>query len=233
MVELLAYLASHRRNGVTPKQLASTFRITTNKAHSYTEILRGWLGKNPNTGKPYLPHATKSPAAQVTGMGVYQLDDDVMVDHELFLRLRARGQARNADGINDLQRALSLVSGRPFDQLRDGGWEWLPALQPLDVSGAVADVAFLVTTRCLERGEFEQARKAAGVAMLVAPDSDAARLSMAALVEAEGDRIEAERIVRDDVCNRSDDGEPPTELSQRTKAIIHSRGWLTGDRKTS
>lgn len=233
MAELLAYLASHRRNGVTAKQLASTFHITPEKAHSYTEILRAWLGINPRTGRHYLPHATKAPAAQVTGVGVYQLDEDVLVDRELFSRLRARGQARNTDGTPDLQRALSLVAGRPFDQLRVGGWEWLPALEPFDVSGAVADVAFLVTTGCLERGEVEQARRAADIATLVAPDADGARLSLAAVVEAEGDRVEAERIVREEICNRSDDGRPPTEVSERTRAIIRSRGWLADVRKTS
>lgn len=233
MAELLAYLASRRRTGVTPAQVASTFGITTNKAHSYTEILRAWLGINPRTGRPYLPHATKAPSARVSGVGVYQLDQDVLVDRELFLRLRARGQARNAEGITDLQRALSLVSGRPFDQLRTGGWEWLPPLEPLDVSSAIADVAFLVTTRCLERGEVEQARTAADVAILVAPDSEAARLSLAAVVEAEGDRAGAERIVREEICNRSDDHNPPTELSERTQAIIDNREWLTRGRKTS
>jgi hypothetical protein len=233
ITEVLAYLASHRRNGVTPKQLAATFGCTVEKAFSYTEILRAWLGINPRTGQHYLPHAKQAPSAQVTGVPVYQLDKDVLVDRELFYRLRVRGQARNGEGFTDLQRALSLVTGRPFDQLRAGGWEWLPALEAEDVSSAIADVAFLVTTRCLERGEVEQARKAADMATFVAPSSDAARLSLAALVEAEGDRVEAERIVREEICNRSDDGRPPAELSDRTQAIIRSRGWLTGARKTS
>jgi hypothetical protein len=36
------------------------------------------------------------------------------------------------------------------------------------------------------------------------------------------------RIVRDEVCNRSDDGWPPMELSERTKQILaHHRDWLS------
>jgi hypothetical protein len=39
-------------------------------------------------------------------------------------------------------------------------------------------------------------------------------------------RQEAARILRDEVCNRSDDGIPPLELSARTEQILASRDWL-------
>jgi hypothetical protein len=38
---------------------------------------------------------------------------------------------------------------------------------------------------------------------------------------------EAARILRDEVCNRSDDGKPPLELSERTEQILASRDWLS------
>ena len=31
----------------------------------------------------------------------------------------------------------------------------------------------------------------------------------------------------DEVCNRSDDGKPPLELSERTEQILASRDWLS------
>ena len=38
--------------------------------------------------------------------------------------------------------------------------------------------------------------------------------------------LNAERILREEVCNRSDDGEAPMELSERTRTIIRTHGWL-------
>jgi hypothetical protein len=35
-----------------------------------------------------------------------------------------------------------------------------------------------------------------------------------------------EPILRDEVCNRSDDGNPPLELPERTEQILASRAWL-------
>ena len=38
--------------------------------------------------------------------------------------------------------------------------------------------------------------------------------------------LEADRILREEICNRSDDGDAPMELSERTKTIISTHGWL-------
>ncbi len=50
--------------------------------------------------------------------------------------------------------ALRLVTGRPFDQLRPGGWTWLFEGRRHDEYAlvAVADVAFTLTTRISRRG---------------------------------------------------------------------------------
>jgi hypothetical protein len=39
--------------------------------------------------------------------------------------------------------------------------------------------------------------------------------------------MHATRILREDVCDRSDDGEAPMELPERTETIIRSHDWLT------
>ena len=38
---------------------------------------------------------------------------------------------------------------------------------------------------------------------------------------------EAARILREEVCNRSEDGNPPLELSERTEQILAARDWLS------
>jgi hypothetical protein len=51
-------------------------------------------------------------------------------------------------------------------------------------------------------------------------------VKVAAIAAAAGHRQEAARILRDEVCNRSEDGNPPLELSERTGQILASRDWL-------
>jgi hypothetical protein len=117
--EMLAYLAT-RPHGAPPAQVAEAFGLTVGRTPTDIKVVRDWLGTNPRTGDRHLPDATKSPAARARGIGVYQVET-VLVDAHLFRRLRVRGESRGADGIADLRRTLTLVQGKPFDQLREGG----------------------------------------------------------------------------------------------------------------
>ena len=38
--------------------------------------------------------------------------------------------------------------------------------------------------------------------------------------------VRAERILRDDVSNRADDGDAPDDLAERTAALVASPPWL-------
>ena len=229
--EMLAYLAT-RAHGATPEELADAFTITPAKARDYVRIVRDWLGTNPRTGETHLPDARKAPAAIARGVGVYQVLD-LLVDADLFRRLRVRGESRGPDGVEDLRKALRLVQGRPFDRLRDGGWSFLSEGDRLDqhMICAIVDVAHLVTTYSLQAGDTRQARLAAETAALAAPDEEIPRLDLAAVADAEGHPGEAERILRDEVCNRTDDEGAPPELSDRTKRVIATREWHERTRK--
>jgi len=92
---------------------------------------------------------------------------------------------------------------------------------------AVVDVAHIVTTSALKDGDLGRARGAAELAALAAPHEEIPQLDLVAVAAAEGHTHEAERILREDVCDRSDDGEAPMELSERTESIIGSHDWLT------
>ena len=231
--ELLAYLAT-RPHGATPEEVAEAFSITGPRVRNDIKVLRDWLGVNPRTGRKHLPDARDSAAARARGIGVYQVED-LLVDADLFRRLRVRGESRGADGIDDLRQALQLVTGQPFDKLRPGGWTWLYEGDRLDhhLICGIVDVAHLVTTHALAEGDLNTARAATQIATSAAPYEEIPRLDLAAIAAAAGHRQEAARIVRDEVCNRSDDGHPPLELSERTEQILASHDWLPPIRSAS
>jgi len=231
MTELLAYIAL-RRLGATPDEVADTFNITKAKARDYVLTIRQWLGTNPRTGTYHLPDARLAPAAAIRDVPVYQVLD-LLIDADLFRRLRVRGEARGgAEGIEDLRTALRLVDGRPFDypveREHGGGWAWLIEGDRLDehLTVAIVDVAHVVTTHALASGDLPGARMAAETAALAAPHEEIPCLDLAAVAAAEGKHAEARRIIRDEVCNRTDDDNAPSELPPRTEKILRRRqGW--------
>ena len=218
--ELVAYLALHPQ-GVTPTQVADAFATSKGKIREYLRIVREWLGVDLDTSLPYLPEARQVPGATEP---VYQVAD-VLVDLDLFRRLRVRGQARGADGVGDLLAALRLIGGRPFDdptRWRPGGWAWLVDSDRIDESAlvAVVDTAHTVVTQMLATGDLTTARQAAQTALLADPYDEIIRLDLAAVASAEGRFDEAVQIISQDIGNRSDDGHAPPELSPRTQEVI-------------
>ena len=222
--ELLAFLA-FRPHGATVAEVAEAF--AAGRVREDVKILREWLGVNPRTGRRHLPDAREAAGARARGIPVYQVED-LLVDADLFRRLRVRGQARGADGIADLVQALRLVTGAPFEQLRGGGGAWLYEGDRIDqhLLCAVVDVAHLVTVHALHAGDLRQARWAAETAVTAAPHEEIPRLDLVAVTAAEGRAAEARRILLEEVCNRSDDGQAPPDLPPRTVEIIDAAGWL-------
>ena len=237
MTELLTFIALHP-HGVTPAEVAEAFDITPAKVREYVRLVREWLGTNPRTREPHLPDARYGANATLRGAPAYEVVD-LLVDFDLFRRLRARGQARGPEGIDDLRTALRLVTGRPFDtpvqRRAGGGWTWLVEGDRLDEHAVVAvvDVAHLVTTHALATGELHVARAAAETAALAAPYEEIPRLDLVAVASAEGNLAEARQILRDEIANRSDDGGAPPELSARTEEILGRRTDWLGSTKAS
>lgn len=223
MTSVLTYLAT-RAHGATPEELADTFSVSTTKARVYAGIVRDWLGTNPRTGKPHLPDARLAPSALTRGVPVYEVQD-LLVDADLFRRLRARGQARGPEGITDLARALDLVSGEPFSHLRPGAWSWLYDGDRLDehLRCAVVDVAHVVATHSLQVGDLELASRAAHIAHGAAPDEHVPLLDLAAVADARGD-VRARQAFLSLVLNAGNDDAPP-DLPPRSEEVLRRRGW--------
>jgi nucleoid-associated protein YgaU len=227
--ELVTFLALHP-SGVSSRQVRDAFGMTQSRARTDLGYIRTWFGTNPRTNEPHLPPATTSPAHKDRGASGYQLND-VLVDLDLFRRLRARAQARGAEGIEDLVAALQLVTGEPFSALRNPGWTWMLDDERVHETAtfAVVDVAHLVATDAFSRGDLERAKFAAETGCMAAPYDEVCRLDLAKVAEAEGHDTLAEQILDEHVFNRTDDHLPPIDLPERTKTVVKNNEW--GDPK--
>ncbi|MET8520824.1 LysM peptidoglycan-binding domain-containing protein [Nocardioides sp. NPDC004968] len=214
--ELLAYLTLHP-DGVRTDEFLDAIGISRSRLTIDLGKLRNWLGKNPRTGKDHLQDARKTPASQRLGYPAYQAED-ILVDLDLFRRLRTRGQARGADGITDLHQALRLVSGEPFSRLRDNGWSWLLDGQRHDhiAVSMIVDTAHLVVNRALTDSQHDIAREAAEIASKAAPYDDVPRLDFSRVLSATGHSRLAAEHTAEHIYNR-DDGDGPVEPPARSK----------------
>jgi hypothetical protein len=183
-------------------------------------IVRRWLGADPATGTDYVP-AGVNPAG---GAGRYRVQG-LLVDADLFRRLRLRGVARGAEGIVDLQAALGLVAGPPFADRRPGGYGWLVD-DPLDhaFTGMIVDVAHVVATHHLANDRPDLAADAAQVALTTGSSDDVALLDLLAAYDAQGCRAEADRLITQILANH--DAEVEEDLPPRTAQVLHRRRWL-------
>ncbi|QOK24173.1 LysM peptidoglycan-binding domain-containing protein [Janibacter indicus] len=223
LTELLAYLAL-RPQGATMAEVREAFGVSDGRVRSSIKSLRDWLGTNPRTDKPHLPNAKDSRASKIRGVGVYQVDD-VLVDVDLFRRLRARGQARGEHGIEDLKAALTLVEGPPFEHLRPGGWSWLAEGDRPDqqMVCAVTDVAHIVINHAIATNDGPTALATAEAVMAAVPHEEIARLDLVAAMSAAGHGNSAAKL-RQSVLESSDEA-LPVDLSERTDRIVRDREW--------
>jgi len=210
--EAIAYLAVHE-SGASGDELAAALRPDVEepadaRAYLYrvTAGARGWLGKDAETGQTHLSTAKRGP---------YQLRG-VLVDAALFRALRCRSGVRGRDGLADLQAALELVTGPPFDQRRSG-YDWLEGLDQTYVA-MVCDVAHLVVTAALTAEDYETARMASETALRVAPTGEKGLLDAMWVAFRDGHEAEAEALVTRIV--RANDGDDERDLHLSTAQTI-------------
>jgi hypothetical protein len=175
------------------------------------------------TGRPHLPPAAQTRAADEAGVWTYQVDD-VLVDADLFRRLRARGQAQNDEGQDEFDTALRLVEGPPFSDLRETGWSWLLDADSRDdeiLACAIVDVAHDVVTAALADGDLNRALSAVETARLASPYDEVARVDQAAVLVAQGHEEAARLFLTEAVYDRADDHLGPVDLPERTARILN------------
>ena len=232
LIEILAYIALHPE-GVVSRELSAVFGRSVSRLRTDVGTLRDWLGTNPRSGEPHLPAGDASRAYRETGTAGYQVED-LLVDADLFRRLRARGQARGAEGVDDLLAALRLVTGQPFSGRRDGGWNWLYEDDRIHeiLASAIADTAHIVVTEAVANGDTTTAHEAIEVARFACPFDEVSRLDQARVAVAEGDQETAEQLLDRGVFNRIDDRDGPADAPDRTKQVYAGRqGWEAGQER--
>lgn len=175
-VELLAFLATRTRGGTT-QQVADALRIDPSRVRNTVNRLRDWLGEHPDSKQPYVPLMSRTHATKTSGVRAYELQG-VLVDADLFRRLRLRGQAKGPAGLEDLRTALSLVTGEPLTGFKDNRGNWVYDGERVDQQYivAIADVAHIVATAEHRAGNHLAAREAALIALKADPYGETARL---------------------------------------------------------
>lgn len=224
--EVIAYLAAHPR-GVTSDKLGGDLwpedpDITKKpRLRQAVYVARQWLHTNPLTGQLYIPSAD---AALPGGLRIYQVEG-LLVDADLFRRLRLRAVSTGPHGIHDLLAALDLVTGPPFDRRRPGGYTWLVDT-PLDVeyTAMIVDVAHLVATHYLSTGHPDIAAAAARVALSAGSQDDTPLLDLVAACDAQGQHSEADSWVQHIITTH--DAEIEEDLPPRTFEILQRRKRL-------
>ena len=217
--EVIAFLAS-RRNGATVTQVGAALwphdRDILDKTLPKQKVsaARRLLGRNPRTGRGHIPHGAG---------GIYHVED-ILIDAELCRRLHARGSARGADGTPDLWQALQLVTGVPFDQRREGGYEWLLDT-PLDSEylAMIVDISSKVVAHELARGDPAAAMRAAQVPLKAGSSDDTVLLNMMSAHDAAGDRAAGDECVKQILA--SFDVEEEVDLPPRTAEILRRRQY--------
>src|SRR4051794_19060289 len=96
-VEFVVYLACQERE-VTKDRAAEDLGWSGATVQNRARDARRVLGQRPDGGE-WLPDAGRSNSAHRRGVATYQLHPEVLVDADLFRRLRTRATARGADGL--------------------------------------------------------------------------------------------------------------------------------------
>ena len=166
LVELAAYLATHRDRPVPAERLRTVLwpydpaqgDVALARVHEQVSRLRRCLGPD------QLPDAA----------GGYQLAGTVACDWAEFEALVEAGRTvPGAESMGFLQRALALVRGQPFQDVpaKAYSWAWDELLVP-HMEAVISDVAHELSVRCLAGGRHGDATRAVRQGLLALPKDE-------------------------------------------------------------
>jgi LysM repeat protein len=157
--ELVAFLALH--GPATAAQIDQAFwpgrRVGAGTRDTFVSRARTWLGTD-SYGNPYL--------LKYSAGDLYRLSDDVTTDWDVLRRLVGPDPQQALTG--DLERALSLVRGRPFDGVRDDRYAWAD-IDVNEMIATIADASYELARRRLVDGKLRSVHTAALVGLGVEP----------------------------------------------------------------
>ncbi|MEV6020351.1 hypothetical protein [Streptomyces sp. NPDC051997] len=177
--------------------------------------LRRALGNDPN-GDPYVPR-------RINGDTPYRLAEGVRCDWTRFVQLAQRALPHGPDGLPDLEKALSLVRGRPFGT-RPPAWAE-PHQQ--EMITRIVDVAHTVATLRTQQGphhDLGAARKAITTGLDVDRTAELLYRDLMVLESAAGNRGGLHTaIARIQQVNAALDCSMETETEQLINELLHRR----------
>ncbi|MEJ8655004.1 hypothetical protein [Streptomyces sp. MS1.AVA.4] len=173
--------------------------------------------KNDPAGNPYVPRRS-------SGDDPYRLSPGVRCDWTRFLQLVERALPLGPAGLTDLERALTLVRGRPF------GGKPLPWAEPYqqEMVTRIIDVAHTIATYRTPAGphnDLSAARKAVATGLDVDDTAELLYRDWLRIEHAAGNRQGLHTaITRLQQVNRTLDCSPETETEQLINELLNSSG---------
>lgn len=185
LAELAAYLYLHpnRTAEAIAEAIGSLEPWTDRTLRTRMSQLRQLLGKSPD-GTPYVPY--------VSGNATYARPD-LRCDWTRFLKLAERGLTAGPAGVADLESALGLVRGRPFE---GSSVSWAVAEQQEMIS-RIVDVAHAAAVRHIAAGHWDPARTAISKGLHVEPTAELLYRDWITLEARRGDRAALGRVISD------------------------------------
>jgi DNA-binding SARP family transcriptional activator len=173
--------------------------------------LRTWLGSDTD-GVAFV-----APVSDTHG---YRLAPAVRCDWHHFQRLARQGLQRGNDGITQLEQALALVRGRPFEAVPLGRYRWTDLLA-YEMVDRISDVAHTAATHHLANGDLAAARAAIQRGRAADPTSELLLRDLARIEHRAGDR-QALQAIHDHVQYIAEDLEvdPQPETTQLLTSLL-------------
>lgn len=159
LTELFGYLAFHPGTDFPAIDAAvwPGMRIGPNTRNTAMSKLRRWLGTDEN-GVEHLPRHQAE-----TG---YRLGAQVRTDWDLWCSLLPSGPLDAT--AEQLEQALRLVRGRPFDAVRTRRYAWAENLKQMMIS-AIVDASYELARKRLMEGRWRAAEQAVVVGLSLEP----------------------------------------------------------------